>query len=178
MTVRAASSDDLESINAIYNHYVVQAHFTFDIEPITIEARREWFAHHGTTGRHRVLVAASDEAVVGFASSGRFRPKPAYETSVETSIYIAADMVARGAGSRLYGQLFKLLEEEDVHRAYAGIALPNPASIALHEHFGFERVAHFTEQGRKFGRYWDVAWYEKAVGVEPGRLIGGIESVR
>jgi phosphinothricin acetyltransferase len=58
----------------------------------------------------------------------------------------------------------KVLEGEDVHRAYAGIALPNPASIALHERFGFKRVAHFTEQGRKFGRYWDVAWYEKPLG--------------
>jgi phosphinothricin acetyltransferase len=58
------------------------------------------------------------------------------------------------------------LEDEDVHRAYAGIALPNPASIALHERFGFKRVAHFTEQGRKFGRYWDVDWYEKPLGAE------------
>ena len=61
----------------------------------------------------------------------------------------------------LYESLLKSLEGEDVHRAYAGIALPNPASIALHEKFGFKRVAHFTEQGRKFGRYWDVAWFEK-----------------
>jgi phosphinothricin acetyltransferase len=75
--------------------------------------------------------------------------------------------VGRGAGSRLYEGLFKSLEGQDVHRAYAGIALPNPASIGLHERFGFKRVAHFTEQGRKFGRYWDVAWYEKPVGTEP-----------
>jgi phosphinothricin acetyltransferase len=66
--------------------------------------------------------------------------------------------------------LFKFLEGEDVHRAYAGIALPNPASIGLHERFGFKRVAHFTEQGRKFGRYWDVAWYEKPIGGEPPDL--------
>ena len=164
VTVRAASEDDLGSINDIYNHYVLQAHYTFDTEPLTIEARREWFAHYGTAGRYRVLVAVSDEAVMGFSSSSRFRPKPAYETSVETSIYLAPDMVARGTGSKLYEQLFKLLEDEDVHRAYAGISLPNPASIALHERFGFKRVAHFTEQGRKFGRYWDVAWYEKPLG--------------
>jgi phosphinothricin acetyltransferase len=158
----------LAAINDIYNHYVETAHVTFDIEPITIEARREWFANHGTSGRYRVVVALSEQAVVGFASSSRFRPKPAYETSVETSIYLAADMIARGAGSRLYEQLFKLLEAEDVHRAYAGIALPNAASIALHERFGFKRVAHFTEQGRKFGKYWDVAWYEKPLGREVG----------
>jgi phosphinothricin acetyltransferase len=164
LTVRAASEADLIAINDIYNHYVMHAHFTFDIEPIPIEARREWFSHYNSVGRHRLLVAVSDEAVVGFASSGRFRPKPAYEASVETSVYLAPDMVARGAGARLYEQLFKRLESEDVHRAYAGIALPNPASIALHERFGFKRVAHFTEQGRKFGRYWDVDWYEKPLG--------------
>jgi phosphinothricin acetyltransferase len=123
--------------------------------------------HYNASGRHRLLVAVSGGAVGGFACSSRFRPKAAYETSVETTIYLAAEAVGRGAGSRLYGQLFHALEGEDVHRAYAGISLPNPASIALHERFGFKRVAHFTEQGRKFGRYWDVAWYEKPVGSEP-----------
>ncbi|HXC78195.1 MAG TPA: GNAT family N-acetyltransferase [Candidatus Acidoferrum sp.] len=166
LTIRAAAAKDLSAINDIYNHYVKAAHFTFDTEPITIEARREWFAHHDISGRYRILVAVSDDAVVGFASSSRFRPKPAYETSVETSIYLAPDIVARGAGSRLYEQLFKLLVVEDIHRAYAGIALPNPGSIALHERFGFHRVAHFSEQGRKFGKFWDVDWYEKSLGRE------------
>ena len=164
ITVRQAEERDLGQLNNIYNRYVVETHFTFDIEPMTIEARREWFEHYGSTGRHRVVVGLSDSSVIGYASSGRFRPKPAYETSVETSIYLAPDAVGRGIGSRLYEELFKLLQGEDVHRAYAGIALPNQASIALHERFGFKRVAHFTEQGRKFDRYWDVGWYEKQLG--------------
>jgi phosphinothricin acetyltransferase len=63
----------------------------------------------------------------------------------------------------LYSRLFEELDGEDVHRAYGGVTIPNPASIALHERFGFERVAYFTEQGRKFGRYWDVALYEKPI---------------
>jgi phosphinothricin acetyltransferase len=111
-----------------------------------------------------LLVAVLEEAVVGFTTSSQFRPRPAYETSVETSIYLAADAVGHGTGSKLYAELFHALEGEDVHRAYAGIGLPNPASVALHERFGFKRVAHFTEQGRKFGRYWDVAWFEKPLG--------------
>ena len=167
MNVRPGAEDDLEAINDIYNHYVKETHFTFDIEPVTIEARREWFSHYDTTGRYRLMVAVLDGAVVGFACSSRFRPKAAYEPSVETTIYLAADAVSRGAGSRLYAELFKALEAEDVHRAYAGISLPNPASVAVHERFGFKRVAHFTEQGRKFDRYWDVAWYEKPIGTEP-----------
>ena len=164
--VRPATAGDLSAVNDIYNQYVVEAHYTFDLEPMSAEARGEWFTHYGETGPHRLLVAVFDGLVIGYAASSRFRPKPAYDTSVETSVYLAPDAVGRGAGSRLYERLFKALEGEDVHRAYAGIALPNPASIGLHERFGFKRVGHFTEQGRKFGRYWDVAWYEKALGAE------------
>jgi len=164
VTVRPATEHDLGQINDIYNRYVVETHFTFDVEPMTLEARREWFGHYDHTGRYRVLVGVSDASVIGFASSSRWRPKPAYETSVETSIYLAPDAVGRGTGTRLYEELLKQLQREDLHRAYAGIALPNQASIALHERLGFKRVAHFTEQGRKFDRYWDVGWYEKALG--------------
>jgi phosphinothricin acetyltransferase len=167
LEVRPATPGDLSAVNDIYNQYVAETHYTFDVEAMTADARREWFTHYAGSGRNRVMVAVSEGAVVGYASSGRFRPKPAYETSIETSIYLAPESVGRGVGSRLYEGLFKALEGEDVHRAYAGIALPNPASIGLHERFGFKRVAHFTEQGRKFGRYWDVAWYEKALGAEP-----------
>jgi phosphinothricin acetyltransferase len=162
--VRPAGENDLEAINGIYNHYVVETHITFDEEPMTMEARREWFSHYAATGRHRLLVATEGEVVVGYASSSRFRPKVGYLTSVETSIYLAPDATGRGAGRKLYAELFKAIEGEDLHRAYAGIALPNPASIALHEKLGFKRVALFSEQGRKFGRYWDVAWFEKPLG--------------
>lgn len=91
-------------------------------------------------------------------------PKQAYDSSVETSVYCAPGATGRGIGRGLYSALFGALSGEDVHRAYAGIALPNPASIALHERFGFVQVAYFSEQGRKLGRYWDVAWFEKALG--------------
>jgi phosphinothricin acetyltransferase len=172
VVVRPATEADLELLNAIYNHYVRETHFTFDLEPISAEARREWFGHYSATGRHRLMVAVAGDAVIGYASSSRFRPKAAYLTSVETSVYLAPDAVGRGAGSKLYEALFKALEGEDVHRAYAGIALPNPASVALHERVGFKRVAHFTEQGRKFDRYWDVAWFEKPLPGAPASEAG------
>ncbi|TAN31576.1 N-acetyltransferase family protein [bacterium] len=162
--VRPAAEHDLGALNAIYNHYAAETHYTFDVEPIPMDARREWFSHYAGTGRYRLLVADLGGQVVGYACSGRFRPRPGYATSVETSVYLSPEAVGRGAGSRLYEELFKSLENEDVHRAYAGIALPNPASVALHERFGFKRVAHFTEQGRKFGRFWDVGWFEKPLG--------------
>jgi phosphinothricin acetyltransferase len=164
--VRPATASDLSAINDIYNQYILEAHYTFDLEPWTMDARREWFTHYGTTGRHRLLVAVAEGEVIGYATSSRYRPKAAYDVTVETSIYLAPESVGRGAGTRLYKELFKILEGEDVHRANAGVTLPNPASVALHERFGFKRIALFTEQGRKFGRYWDVAWFEKPLGLE------------
>src|SRR6266478_7126980 len=127
-------------VNDIYNHYVVETHYTFDLEPMTMDARREWFTHYGSSGRYRLLVALADDAVIGYACSSRFRPKAGYETSVETSVYLAPEAIGKGAGSRLYEALFKSLDDLDLHRAYAGIALPNPQSIGLHERFGFKRV--------------------------------------
>ena len=159
--VRAASEDDLAAINEIYNHYVRESHVTFDLEPVELEARRQWFAHHGDAGPHRVFVAVEEGRVIGFASSSEFKSRPGYATSVETSVYVASDTVGKGVGGRLYEKLFHALDGLDLHRAYAGVGLPNPASVALHEKFGFKRVALFTEPGRKFGRYWDVAWFEK-----------------
>jgi phosphinothricin acetyltransferase len=165
--VRPASEGDLEAINDIYNHYVLESHYTFDDEPLTMETRREWFSHYAPAGRYRVFVAEDGGEVIGYAASSRYRPKPGYLTSVETSIYLAPDAIGKGAGTRLYETLFRSIEGEDLHRALAGIALPNPESIALHETFGFKRVALYSEQGRKFGRYWDVAWFEKPLGEIP-----------
>jgi phosphinothricin acetyltransferase len=129
-----------------------------------MEQRRAWFSHYDVVGRHRLLVADEDDRVLGYATSSPWHTRRAYETSVETSIYLAPDATGRGVGTGLYARLFEELASEDVHRAYGGLTIPNPASMALHEHFGFERVAYFTEQGRKFGRYWDVAMYEKPLG--------------
>jgi len=160
-SVRLAVEDDVAALAEIYNHYVRTSQATF--EPVDLEERRTWLAEHAG-GRHRVFVATSDDRVIGFARSGRYRTRPAYETTVETGAYVDPSFVGRGVGSALYRALFEALENEDVHRALAGIALPNDASVALHERFGFRRVAHFSEQGRKFGRYWDVDWYERPIG--------------
>jgi phosphinothricin acetyltransferase len=162
--VRAATEADLDGLNDVYNEYVRTAHYTFDVEPMTADARREWFSHYGPAGRYRVFVAAAGDRAIGYASSSRYRLKAAYETSVETSIYLVAEATGLGIGAKLYAALFDGLRGEDVHRAYAGISLPNPASVALHEKFGFKRAGLYTEQGRKFDRYWDVAWYEKPLG--------------
>jgi len=151
----------MPALNALYNHYVLNTPITFDIEAVTADDRRQWFSHFGATGRYRLLVAEYDDRLAGYACSKTLRDKRAYETSVETTVYVADGLAGRGIGTALYAALFDALADEDVHRAYAGITMPNDASVALHERFGFRRVAYYTEQGRKFGRYWDVAWYEK-----------------
>ena len=126
-----------------------------------MDQRLEWFTHYATTGRHRLFVAEDTGALVGYAISSRFMERRAYETSVSTSVYCALGQTGKGVGSALYRALFDAISDEDLHRAYAGITQPNKASVALHASFGFEQVAWFSEQGRKFDRYWDVAWFEK-----------------
>jgi phosphinothricin acetyltransferase len=159
--VRAAVPDDLPALTDLYNHYVRSSPVTFDIEEFTVEQRREWFGHYRDTGPHRLMVAVDGEHVLGYATSSIFRVKPAYATSVETTVYCDPDATGRGVGSALYSALFAALADEDVHRAYAGVALPNDASIALHERHGFQVIGTYAEVGRKFGRYWDVRWFER-----------------
>ena len=161
VTLRAARIDDLPRLTEIYNHYVVHSPATFDLEPRTLEQRWEWFAQFKETGRHRLLVAEEGGVVLGYAGTMRWRPKPAYDTTVETTIYCAPETMGRGVGARLYAALFEAIAGEDVHRVVAGYVPPNPASAAQHERFGFRPVGTFSEVGYKFGTYWDVCWLEK-----------------
>jgi phosphinothricin acetyltransferase len=168
VSVRPGEPGDLPALTALYNHYVETTHVTFDTQPFSVDQRAEWFSHYALSGPHRVFVAvavavAGDglDGLVGYATSGRFRDKAAYDTSVEASVYLRAGASGVGAGTALYAALFDALRSEDVHRAYAGVALPNDASIALHRKFGFVDVGTYREVGRKFGRYWDVTWLEK-----------------
>jgi phosphinothricin acetyltransferase len=159
--IRPAVRADLPRLTEIYNYYVVNTPVTFDVEPYTVEGREAWFAQFGATGRYRLLVAESDGSVVGYAGTTRFRPKAAYETTVETTVYCAPEAVGKGFGRRLYAALFEALRGEDIHRVVAGYTLPNAATAALHERFGFRVVGVFNENGRKFGKYWDVCWTER-----------------
>jgi phosphinothricin acetyltransferase len=159
--VRRAVVDDLPALTAIYNHYVEHTVVTFDVEPFTVEQRREWFDHYATTGPHRLLVGELDGAVAGYATSSQFRVKPGYATSVETTVYCDPSATGRGLGSALYGELFSALAGEGLHRAYAGVALPNDASVRLHERCGFAELGTFHEVGRKLGRWVDVRWFER-----------------
>ena len=164
MQIRPGVENDLPRLLAIYNHYVEHSYATFDTQLVTLRQRRDWFEAFSEAGPHRLYVVETRDGVEGYASSGVFRARAAYDRSVETSIYLDPESGASGLGSALYARLLEALEEEEgVHRAYGGVAIPNESSVALHQRFGFKRVATFSEVGFKFGRYWDVAWFERAV---------------
>lgn len=160
--IRDGEAHDLQILVDIYNHYVTETHITFDTEPFAVGARTQWFNQFSNTGPYRLLVAELESDVVGYAASMQFKSRPAYRTSVETTIYLQPAAVGRGLGQQLYSALLQQLENEPtVHRAYGGVAMPNPESIALHDRLGFRLVATYHEVGYKFDRYWDVNWYEK-----------------
>ncbi|MDW4905626.1 N-acetyltransferase family protein [Streptomyces sp. ADMS] len=161
--VRPGVEADLEALTDLYNHYVRETPTTFDTEIFTPQERRPWLLSYPEDGPHRLMVAAEvdSQRILGYATAGAFRVKPAYGTTVEVTVYLAPDAGGRGVGTLLYKALFEALAVEDVHRALAGIVTPNEASVRLHERFGFRYVGTYREVGRKFGRYWDVAWYEK-----------------
>lgn len=165
IVIRFAEEHDVEALTHLYNYYIEHSIATFDLIPHTVEERLIWFHEHRPESRYKLLVAESNTTgeVVGYASSSRFRSKAAYDTSVETSIYIKPGMTGRGIGTLLYSRLLALLEEEPVHRIYACIAIPNESSLRLHRRFGFISVGLFTEAGYKHGAYRDIQWLEKRV---------------
>ena len=159
--IRHAREADLTQITEIYNHYVINTPITFDLEPYTADQRRPWFAQFSDAGRHQLFVAEGQGTVLAYAGCHGFRPKRAYDVTAEVTIYCDPDARGQGLGTRLFATLFDAISGEDLRSAIAGITLPNDASIALHERFGFTRTGLMRDVGRKFDRYWDVAWYQK-----------------
>ncbi len=160
--VRPGTLADVPAITAIYNHYVEHTVATFDLVAHDAEERaRTWFTAYADTGPHRILVAEDEGTVVGYATSGRFRTKAAYDRTVETTVYLHPDHTGRGHGRRLYDALLAALDEEGVHLCVAAIARPNPASEALHQSLGFREVGVLTEVGHKLGRWVDVGWWQR-----------------
>ncbi len=159
VTIRRAEQRDLPALLAIYNHYVVNTPVTFDLEPRTLAQRQEWFDQFQPSGRYQCFVAARGDNAIGWVCSAAFKEKAAYQTTIETSIYVAPDEGGKGLGRRLYDTLFDALKGQDIHRAFGGITQPNEASVALHKSVGFQHIGTYQEVGRKFGKFWDVALY-------------------
>lgn len=161
LVVRPALAGDAAGINAVYNPFIRTSPITFETIEHTQAQRLTWIDAHARNPRHPAFVAEADGRVIGYANAAEFDPRAAYETSVKVSVFVDPARHRGGAGGALYAALFGALSRQDVHRAYALIVAPNPASVALHERFGFAYVSTLSEVGRKFGRYYDVMWFEK-----------------
>jgi len=164
MQIVDATAEHLAGIAEIYDAVVVSSPATFDLEPPPAEHWRRALDSVDPERGHFLIVALDDDgAVIGYAKSGPFRERAAYDTTCETSIYVAEAARGQGVGRALYGRLIELLEASPARLAVGGMTAPNPASAALHESLGFTVVGTFTGVGVKFGRAWDLTWYERPV---------------
>src|ERR1700675_2714701 len=142
VSIRSVVADDTDAIVAIYNHYVAQTIITFEEEPVSASDMRQRITDVQSASLPW-LVAERDETVVGYAYATKWRARKAYRFSTEVTVYLVPNLSGRGIGSILYGNLLTALRQRNVRAAMGGIALPNQASIALHEKCGFKKVAHF-----------------------------------
>ena len=163
VTVRPGTKADAPALTALRNHFIAHSTATFDESPLSADAVGAWIGSFAREGPHRLLVACDGFALLGFACSRAYRPHPAFSRTVECSIYLAPQHTGRGLGRLLYIHLFHALAGEPVHRALAGIALPNPASVALHERMGFTPVGVFDGYAFKHGQAISSMWMQRVM---------------
>lgn len=157
--VRPATAADAPAIASIYNHFVANTVVTFEEDVVPAPDMVVRIAAVQAEGLPW-LVAERDGEVVGYSYASRWKTRSAYRHSVETTIYLKPGCEGRGIGRQLYRALIDVLKTKGTHVAIGGAALPNAASVALHEKLGFERVATFRQVGFKHGRWVDVAYWQ------------------
>lgn len=156
--IRQAEIRDAEGICGIYNYYVVNTNATFEERPVSVGDMRDRIRE--AAGSFPWLVFEKNGEIAGYALASEWKTRSAYRHSVESSVFVSPLLTGRGIGSRLYERLLAALRERSVHAVMGGIALPNPESVALHEKWGFVKVAQFKEIGRKFDRWLDVGYWQ------------------
>ena len=172
MRIRAATPDDAAAISEIYAPYVTASAVSFEAEPPgpdEMRARME-----AQADLYPWLAADEGGKLLGYAYAAPFRTRHAYRFSVETTIYLSAEAQGRGLGRRLYEPLLGLLERQGFTQAIAAIALPNAASVALHEKIGFCHAGTYGRVGFKLGAWWDVGLWQRALATpsaEPGEPL-------
>ena len=162
LAIRDCTPGDFERMNQIYNSTIVDSHVSFDVEPWDIERRQAWW--DARDPRLVCLVAELDGEVVGASHASWYRPKPAYRSSMETTIVLGVSARGKGLGSQLLAALLDRLTADGAHLAVAIIALPNDASVALHHKLGYDSVGVLHEVGHKDGRFIDTMLLEKRLG--------------
>ena len=161
LTLRPATADDAEDILAIYAPLVAETAITFEFEPPTLQQFKARMAE--IQSRYPWIVCEIDGRIAGFAYAGPHRARPAYQWSVEVSVYVHADLRRLGVARTLYLKLLELLQVQGYQSAYAGITLQNDASEALHRSVGFEPVGVYKAAGFKLGKWHDAVWYQRPI---------------
>ena len=156
--VRTVKPEDATEISEIYNYYILNSVVTFEETPVTIGEMRERM--QSINSKLPWIVYEKDQQVLGYAYASEWKSRGAYKHSVESTVYLRHEEAKKGIGTSLYTELIQRLINMDFHAVIGGIAFPNDASIALHEKFGFEKVAHFKEVGYKFEKWVDVGYWE------------------
>ena len=156
--IRPAKNSDAQAIVDIYNYYIVNSTVTFEEKPNDAADISERI-QETESQKLPYIVCEKDGSIVGYAYASKWKGRCAYQFSVEITVYLAPQSTGEGHGTALYEALFFELRKRSLHVAIAGIALPNPGSVALHEGFGMKKVAHFEEVGFKFGAWVDVGYW-------------------
>lgn len=157
--IRPATAADAQALCDIYNPYIEKTVITFEEVPLDAAAMAQRVAD--IQARHMWHVAEEGGRLLGYAYAGPWRPRAAYRYAVETSVYLAEDALGRGLGRALYEVLLEELPRKGFRCAMGGIALPNDASVRLHEAMGFVKVAHFQDVGFKFGQWIPVGYWQR-----------------
>jgi L-amino acid N-acyltransferase YncA len=160
-SIRLATADDAEAILGIYTPYITGTVITFEYDVPSLEEFRGRILD--TLKEHPYLVCVIDGRVIGYAYAHRLRERAAYQWDSELSVYVDSATQHRGIGKALYTCLIDLLKLQNLVTVYGVVTVPNPASEKLHTTLGFERTGYFKNTGYKFGKWIDVAWYEKAI---------------
>ena len=159
MHIRSCIPQDVPAICAIYNHYIENTVITFEEIPLSVEQMRERI--EGYMQLFPWLVCEDAGEIIGYAYASKWKDRSAYKHTAEVTVYLHHKHVGKGVGRALYQELIDQLAARKMHVLLACIAVPNAASEKLHEHFGFNKVAHFTEVGFKFNRWLDVGYWQK-----------------
>jgi L-amino acid N-acyltransferase YncA len=158
LALRDAVDEDAAAIAAIYEHYVLNTPVSMETEAVDAAEIVLRMGQVRACGLPWIVLEV-DGRLAGWAYASKWRARPGYRHAVETTVYLAPDTCRRGLGALLYGALLERLRGR-AHCAIGGIALPNDASVALHERLGFRQVAHFEQVGHKFGRWIDVGYWQ------------------